>query len=579
MPVAPDAFGLAVWALHDQEKAARAARPVDGFPAAGGASHNATDAGTISITDPDAFVAAAVARSRERLEQLVQGERNAGLNNEAMALGHLVGGELLDYDQTFDWLEQTAHELWPDADAGNVRGTVRSGLTAGMRQPLAWQQGERLALATPFTAAPPVAREVVVDPVTGEDVLERTSWWPRDTGPVIRGELDPEPPPAYLMRDDGRHLFYAGKVNGLIGESESGKTWVALLAVAQALQAGESVLYLDFEDTVRGVLERIKSLGVDDRYLARLTYIGPDENLHGAAERDLREAMEAAQPTLVVVDGYNAAMTLLGLDLTNNTEVTAFSLRVLRPMARTGACVITIDHVTKSKDGRGSYAIGAQAKRADVDGCLVIVEVNQPFGRGQVGRLKLTVSKDRPGFVRAVSAESKIAGEAVLKSDPTSGAVDASVTRPAMSATGRKWLERDTVLMSRVSEFLTACSEPPTKTAIKSAVTGNNEGVLRAVEQLVKERYAGVDSRGRITHVKPYRQDEDPLYDAETGQSRERPLAAPFTPAETVPERPWDVPYRPSGTVAPSVPPSPLPMGGTGDEGDGGPDAADEVAA
>jgi hypothetical protein len=148
--LAPDPFGLALHALADEQKAARATR-TDGFPTAAGHTTQAPGDDTITISDPDAFVAAATANALQRLTELVHGERNAGLNNVAMSLGHLVGADLLDYDQTHDWLDQTAHDLWPDADTGNVRGTIRSGLTAGMRQPLDWQQAEAIPAAVPFT--------------------------------------------------------------------------------------------------------------------------------------------------------------------------------------------------------------------------------------------------------------------------------------------------------------------------------------------------------------------------------------------------------------------------------------------
>jgi hypothetical protein len=144
------------------------------------------------------------------------------------------------------------------------------------------------------------------------DIIERTSWWPRDLAGVMAGD-DPEPEPEFLQRLDEVALFYRGKVNGLIGESESGKTWVALLAVLQALRAGQRVLYLDFEDTAPGIIARLRSMGASDPDLSALRYISPDEDLAGDARRDLGEAITDHEPELVVLDGFNAAMTLLGL--------------------------------------------------------------------------------------------------------------------------------------------------------------------------------------------------------------------------------------------------------------------------
>jgi len=244
---------------------------------------------------------------------------------------------------------------------------------------------------------------------------ERTSWWPRDLQAIIRGD-DPEPEPEYLARQDGHNLFYPGKVNGLIGESESGKTWVALLAVMQTISVGQHCLYLDFEDTAAGIISRLRLMGATDRHLAQLTYIGPDEALHATATQDLAETLTTIKPRLVILDGFNAAMTLLGLDLNSNTDATQFSQQLLRPLARTGACVAYVDHVPKNKDARGKGGIGAQAKRAMTTGAAIAVEIMEPFGRGMTGRLRLTVDKDRPGHVRANAISAKEAGTVVLES-------------------------------------------------------------------------------------------------------------------------------------------------------------------
>jgi hypothetical protein len=108
-------------------------------------------------------------------------------------------------------------------------------------------------------------------------------------------------------------------------------------------------------------------------------------------------------------------MNVMGLDLEKNKDATSFSQEVLRPLRLHNAGILTIDHVTKSKDNRGNYAIGAQAKRADIDGCAVAVDVEIAFGRGIDGALALKVTKDRPGFVRAICQEGKNLGVANIK--------------------------------------------------------------------------------------------------------------------------------------------------------------------
>jgi hypothetical protein len=130
----------------------------------------------------------------------------------------------------------------------------------------------------------------------------------------------------------------------------------------------------------------------------------------------MRTEIMAYLPTLIVVDGVNAAMNLMNLDLEKNKDATTFSQTVLRPLRVGGAGILTIDHVTKSKDNRGNYAIGAQAKRADIDGAAFAVSVALPFGRGIDGALDILCTKDRPGFVRAICPDAKTVGVANLRS-------------------------------------------------------------------------------------------------------------------------------------------------------------------
>ena len=184
-----------------------------------------------------------------------------------------------------------------------------------------------------------------------EQARERSSWFPK---PLDLNGTEEEPPPAFLARNDGHRLFYKGKINALLGESESGKTWVALHAVAQCLQVEQRVIYIDFEDSGRGILSRLRALGVKDKELANFTYANPDENLKLEQRIDLVEALAEQKPDFIVVDGVNAGMTLLGLDLTNNRDATMFSQTLPKPLTTTGAAIVTIDHVTKSKENRGN---------------------------------------------------------------------------------------------------------------------------------------------------------------------------------------------------------------------------------
>jgi hypothetical protein len=335
---------------------------------------------------------------------------------------------------------------------------------------------------------------------------ERSSWFPK---PLDLEGTEEEPAPEFLSRNDGHRLFYKGKINALLGESESGKTWVALHAVAQCLQVGQRVIYIDFEDSGRGILSRLRSLGITDDQFKTFTYANPDENLELEQRFDLVEALADQKPEFIVVDGVNASMTLLGLDLTSNRDATFFTQQLLRPLASSGAAVVTIDHVTKSKDNRGNYAIGAQAKRADINGVAIMVEVEEPFGRGMTGILNLKVTKDRPGHVRAIAKEAKFVGRVILRSQPD-GTVKMVVEAPPSDASRT----RPTHLMEAVSKLLESAAMPLSKTSVIKEIKGKTEWVMIACQVLIDEKFVAVENGSRnslnLKSLRPFREESDP---------------------------------------------------------------------
>lgn len=327
------------------------------------------------------------------------------------------------------------------------------------------------------THTPDLAEFITTQTPTDTEI-ERTSWWPRDLTAVLSGHEN-EPDPTYLQRDDGPAMFYAGRVNGLIGESESGKTWVALHAASQELNQNRPVIYLDFEDSASGIINRLRTIGCTDTNLNNLTYISPDETLSATAKRDLGETLGNSDALLVILDGFNAAMTLMGLDINSNNDATHFAQQLLKPIAATGACVIYVDHVPKSREARGKGGIGAQAKRAMTTGCALTVTVTEPFGEGQAGRLHLTVDKDRPGRVRAKSYAAKHAGDVILTPHGTNLRIhvqpsDKNTDMPAVELAAQR-------------ELINIIRENPgiNQTQIEKKATGGNERLRGRLDHLV----------------------------------------------------------------------------------------------
>lgn len=458
--------------------------------------------------------------------------RNSALNTAAFKLSQLVAAGHLTHQTMRINLEGAArmsglaqHEIDLVLRDG-ANGALAVGAQAPRNVPELPERPGLTEWTPPALAGAHDPAQADPDAPTTPDVPEHTSWWFRDLEGVLNGTVVEEPP-VHLARTDGHRLFYAAKVNGLIGESESGKTWVALLAVLQAIQVGEQVLYLDFEDSASGIIARLRALGATEMDLARFAYVDPDETLHLAAKEDLAAVLDTHQPALIVLDGFNAAMTLLGLDLLSNTDATTFSQTVLKRLARTGATIIYIDHLPKNRETQTKGGIGAQAKRAMTTGCAIKVEIAQEFGRGMTGRLKLTVDKDRAGHVRAISAGAKNAGTAVLISSPDGTRMEMHIDGPDLRPADERGPFRPTTLMERVSVWLEERPAGGSTTTIKAEVTGQATAIGAALDRLVEEGHVTRTPimRGGHHHIStsPFRGDEHPTPSPRPTPSQPRP--------------------------------------------------------
>lgn len=343
------------------------------------------------------------------LEQSVDGGFNDALNRYCYWVGRLfatwdVMGE--PGDLSIEAAEQYVVDAMCDSAVmdppdANDRKTIRSsGLRGGMK--------------APFTA--PVEPRTVEDiwkpppgdfqPLAGVEATgqgERRGWDFEDLGPYLDGSYV-APKATALVRADGQHLLYPERVNWIQGESESGKSWVGQIACAQAALAGLDSLYVDFESNPGEVVNRWRLLGLEpDTIKTRIRYIRPDSP---ARLSENFATVLSHRYAVLVMDGVTDALGVEGKSMMDNDEVAGWIRTVLRPLAtHTGAAVVCIDHVTKSKDERGRFAIGAQSKMAGLSGAAYVCEVRQQLGVGLCGVIELRVAKDRPGTIRAVSVD------------------------------------------------------------------------------------------------------------------------------------------------------------------------------
>lgn len=267
----------------------------------------------------------------------------------------------------------------------------------------------------------------------------------------------PPPAPAYGAFGGGRALFYDEGVHWVQGESESGKSWVALSVVLDVLRAGGLVLLVDHEDSEGPVLERLEQLGATDAEFGRLCYVAALDVPHAAIVEHLTSS--GRDYACVVVDGVTSALTAAGLSGRDEQELTAWCDALPR-RARMAVCV---DHVVKAVDERRGMAVGTQAKKSVVTGASYEVECIEKFGRGTTGELVLRPQKDKRGGVRALIGARGV--RVRFSSDPATGAVSMLVPSSATTPERVRAVEhgRAERVLALTARLEAAGIEPSTK--------------------------------------------------------------------------------------------------------------------
>jgi hypothetical protein len=300
--------------------------------------------------------------------------------------------------------------------------------------------------------------------------------------------------PEILTRTDGRALFYLGKLNGIVGESESAKTWLALLAATQLLKAHRSVMMIDYESDLASILGRLLSMGVPEAIL-RAGYF-QYYRIESKLTHQTRAGLEipAAGCALVVIDGVTEAMAIQGLKSDSDTDIASFYEILPKWLADAGPAVVTIDHPSKARDSRGSYANGSQHKKSGITGAYYGVDVKEPWGKGRRGRTSITVFKDRNGAVRAYS-EANLIG--TLHGDSTADAngdfviecwIEPPTLLPNGHATGST-SPMKTYALKQIISLVKQSHQGISKTAAHKSIGGNKQTFNLTAEWLVNEGY------------------------------------------------------------------------------------------
>jgi hypothetical protein len=316
-----------------------------------------------------------------------------------------------------------------------------------------------------------------------------SSWAAQDVTAVLNGTYDPIVP-TVGHREDGVGLLYPGRVHWVAADSEAGKTWFALLACRQEIEAGHRVAYVDFEDDAAGVVGRLLCLGAaPDDVAARFLYVRP-EALPGDDERAaFAELLADAAPTLAVIDGVTEAMSVFGLDPLKLDDVPRFTRALVRPMVQAGAAVLALDHVVKSADSRGRHAIGSGHKLYGLNGAMFVLEAVEAIGIGRTGRTRVRLSKDRPAQLRRHATAGRSGGMAWFADLVVESHGEARATVRLFPPTPRQPDEDEDQAVnagrrSAVLEALRKAGRQLTATEVKARVRGRSADTVLALAEL-----------------------------------------------------------------------------------------------
>jgi hypothetical protein len=341
-----------------------------------------------------------------------------------------------------------------------------------------------------------------------------------DLGDALADDFVP-PAPELLFRSDGRALLYLGRINALIGESGSGKSWISQAAIVQAITQDRNVLVVDLEDHAGSYVARLLALGLTkDQIRERLIYVSPEQALSAVSGAAVASLIHERDISLVVLDSTGEAMALQGTNPNEDDAVARWYRMLPRAIANLGPAVLLLDHLPKSADAPTGFAIGSQRKRAAIDGAMYRVEVGVAPVKGKTGRLRLVCAKDRSGNWQHGAQVAEVTIQDSDRGTRVALAIPPDPSRP-------------TVLMARVSEYVAKVGTA-SRTQIAQNCSGKRDYLYKAIDVLVAEGYVQERARaGRgggleIAHLRPFT-DEPDLSWAETMSSPPNPDPASGT--------------------------------------------------
>lgn len=328
-----------------------------------------------------------------------------------------------------------------------------------------------------------------------------------DLAALVDGDI-PAVLPVWLHREDGQALIYPGRTHDIHASPSEGKSWLALLAVAEVLTAGGNAMTVDYEDNAESHLERLRALGVDDNVIAdstRLRYCSPTGPL-GPALATLRSIVVDLAPDLVVIDGVAPALAAEGHNELDNSDVTAWGVRVPKMLAELGPGVLMLDHVVKDPKEKVRGPRGAGAKLGLTSGASYELRPVKPFSRRRAGEVAIVIAKDRIGRVGAVG---ETIAHATFTPHDDGAELEIKLTLPAAKDDSKPFAP--TGLMERLSRALEG-RIPTNHGDALDLIPGRLQYRREALKALVAGDYLTREKVGKetlYTSVRAYREGND----------------------------------------------------------------------
>lgn len=338
---------------------------------------------------------------------------------------------------------------------------------------------------------------------------------PSDLADAWDGTYEPVYPTRLLYKlpdESMRGFFYDASTNGLFGDSNAGKTWIALLVCMEAMLNGDKTLYLDWEGNGSRLVNRLKLLGVPKEVGQSLfTHIRPSKLTMPEAE-----ALATHDFKVCIIDASTGALAQSGLKPNEADDVERWFSQVADVLALAGACVVILDHPVKNKDGSNSlYPSGSHRKRDALSGAGYLLEGVEPFTRHKNGQLKFTCTKDREGELAY--------GAVVAYADVTHPATDSlhfrlyGVTPTNIEEEKDKQAERSYGInkqrLKMVYDYVKSHEganplEGVSKKGIRDSVPGSPNLLIKDIEYLLNGGFlqdVGTPSRSKLRSTdKPY---------------------------------------------------------------------------